>query len=365
MSNLVEENVSSEEASKILNREWKHVQSDNQTEYIDDSLIRTKITEVLTDSNKTYRYILVNAALSKATNPNIHYRALQAGSSLDGAYDARSVGHDALVPWEKSHGERLGGSPEPFVNNPARHPEVDTSNRARSSNKQERLYNVLQRMEELVEDSELDPLDILRQTLQAVSELESKTVDFESPSDAPFDVIALHIKEYLRDSGNGERLPAVVAGIIRAYYEHAGEGDWTIDCEHANVSDKSSKAAGDVEIFYNGELHKAMEVKDKPATQSSVQHAIEKARKSELGEYLFVLGAGFKSDEEGNARQEAEDAPIELIFITPEELISTLKLVDDVQRVFFLEAVGEFLNDMRANQSNKNEFAELVESINE
>lgn len=356
--------VSSEEASKILNREWKQIQSDDETEYIDDYIIRVKIKEVLTDSNKTYRYILVNATLSKATNSNIHYRALQAGSSLDGAYDARSVAHDALVPWEKGHGERLGGSPEPFVNNPARHPEVNTSNRARSSQKQERLYNLLERMQKEVEEREIDPINILRQTLQELSELESKTVEFEEPSEAPYDVIALNIKEYLKNSGNGERLPAVVAGIMQTYYEHAGEGDWRVDCEHANVSDEFSEAAGDIEIFYEDKLHKAIEVKDKPATQSSVQHAIEKGRKNELGEYLYVLGSGFKPGGEGDARQEAEDAPIELIFITPEELISTLKIVDDIERVFFLKAVGRFLDDMRANQANKNVFTEIVESIN-
>lgn len=363
MSDLAEENVSTEKAAEILNREWKHIQSSDETEYVDDSVIRTKIKEILTDSNKTYRYILVNAVLSKAVNSNVHYRALQAGSSLDGAYDARSVAHGALVPWEKGHGERLGGSPEPFVNNPARHPEVDTNNRARSTQKQERLYNLLEQMQEKVRTGELDPIDILRQTLQALSELESKTVEFESPSTAPHEVIALHINEYLKDAGNGERLPAVVAAIMQTYYEHAGEGDWRIDCEHANISDEFSKAAGDVEIFYEGELHKAMEVKDKPTTQSSVQHAIEKGRKNELGEYLYVLGSGFEPGEEGNARREAEDAPIELIFITPEELIGTLKIVDDVDRVFFLEAVGEFLNDMRANQANKKAFTKIVESI--
>ena len=155
--------------------------------------------------------------------------------------------------------------------NPARHPKVDTSNRARSSQKQERLYNLLQRMEEEVQDGELDPTDVLRQTLQAISDLESKTVEFKSPSDAPYNVLARNIREYLKQSGNGERLPAVVAGIMQTYYEHAGEGDWQVDCEHANVSDEFSKAAGDVEIFYHGELQKAMEVKDKPATRSSVQ----------------------------------------------------------------------------------------------
>ncbi|GAA0725707.1 hypothetical protein J2744_000998 [Halorubrum trapanicum] len=363
MSDLAEENVSPEAASEILNREWKHVLSDDATEYVDDSFVQSNVRDVLTDSSKTYRYILVNAALSKAANPEIHYRALQAGSSLDGAYDARSVAHKALVPWEKDHGERLGGSPEPFVNNPARHPEVDTGNRARSSRKQERLYNLLQRLEDKVAQGALEPTDVLRETLQAVSELESKTVEFESPSAAPYELIADKIERYITESGNGERLPAVVAGIVRTYYDHAGGEDWRVDCEHANVSDEFSNAAGDVEIFRGDALHKAIEVKDKPATRSSVQHAVEKGRLNELGEYLFVLGAGFRSGEERDARQAAEDAPIELIFITPEELLGTLKLVDDADRLSFLEAVGEFLNDMRANQSNKRAFTELVDSI--
>lgn len=363
MSTLAEENVDTEEASKILNREWKQVNSEDRTDYVDDYLIRNKIREILRDSQKTFRYILVNATLSKATNPNVHYRALQAGSSLDGAFDARSVAHEALVPWEKAHGERLGGSPEPFVNNPARHPEVSTDNRARSQQKQERLTNLLQRMEDKTESGEIEPRDILRQTLQAISELESKTVDFESPPDAPYDEVASLVREYLQAAGNGERLPAVVAGIMQAYYEHAGEGDWEVDAEHANVSDEFSNAAGDVEIFYDGELHKAMEVKDKPATRSSVQHAIEKARSNELSEYVFVVGKGFKRGEEQKARDETDSAPIEVIFMTPDELLGVLKLVDDVERQFFLEVVGEFLNDMRADQDNKNAFTQLVESL--
>lgn len=363
MSDLAEQNVSSEEASTVLNREWERVLSDDATQYVDDPFVRSNIRDVLTDSGKTYRYILVNAALSKAVNPDVHYRALQAGSSLEGAYDARSVAHEVLVPWEKNHGERLGGSPEPFVNNPARHPEVDTGNRARSSQKQERLYDLLQRLEDDVLEGTLDPVNVLRETLQAVSELESKTVEFESPSDAPYELIEETIEQYIDESGNGERLPAVVAGIVQTYYDHAGEGDWRVDCEHANVSDEFSNAAGDVEIFRGDTLHKAIEVKDKPATRSSVQHAIEKGRLNELGEYLYVPGAGFRSGEERDARRAAEDAPIELVFMTPEELLTTLKLVDDVDRVSFLEAVGEFLNDMRANQSNKKAFTELVDSI--
>lgn len=362
---MATESVNDEEAAQILEREWKHVQGDEGDEYVDDPTIRSKISEVLNGSQKTFKYILVNAALAKATNPDVHYRSLQANSDLSGAYDARSVGHAALVPWEKAHGERLGGSPEPFVNNPARHPDVNTSNRSAAPSAQERLYNLLERMQEKTEAGDVQPVDVLRQMLSAYGELDAQTVDFESPSTAPFDVIETKVDEYLRDSGGGERLPAVIAGVLKTYYVHAGEGDWTVDAEHANVSDQFSEAAGDVEIFFDGDLRKAVEVKDKPVTRSAVQHAVEKARENELGEYLYVIGAGFANGEETDVRAEVADAPIELILATPADFVSTLKLVDDVDRVSFLESVGEFLNDMRADPTNKDDFKTIVESIEE
>jgi hypothetical protein len=362
---LAEVDVDNEEASRILDREWKRVNSEDESEYVDDDFIRDKIADVLNDSQKTYRYILVNATLAKATNSNVHYRALQAGSSLDGAHDARSLAHDVLVPWEKAHGERLGGSPEPFVNNPARHEEVSTENRARATKKQERLCNLLQRMEEKAEEGDESPVDILRQALYEITQLESQLVDFEPVSNAPYTEVKDVMTTYLNDSGKGERLPAVVAGVMQTYYEHAADVDWQVDAEHANVSDTFSKAAGDVEIFLDDELQKAMEVKDKPATRASVQHAIRKARENELGEYVYVVGSGYKTGEKSEIEAEIEQASIELLLMEPEELISLLKVVSDSDRGFFLEQVGEFLNDMRATQRNKDRWTELAGSVEE
>ncbi|WP_166035412.1 restriction endonuclease, SacI family [Halorussus pelagicus] len=365
MSNLAQVDVNNEEASRLLDREWKRVNSEDKSEYVEDYRIRTKIAEVLNDSQKTYRYILVNATLAKATNSDVHYRALQAGSSLEGAHDARSLAHSVLVPWEKAHGERLGGSPEPFVNNPARHEEVSTENRARATKKQDRLHNLLQRMEDKVEEGVEDPVNILRQTLYAITQLESQLVDFESVSNAPYTEVEDAVTTYLKDSGKGERLPAVVAGIMQTYYEHAADVEWQVDAEHANVSDEFSKAAGDIELFRDDELQKAMEVKDKPATRSSVQHAIEKARQHKLGEYIYVVGSGYRAGEKADIEKEIEEAPLELILMDSEELIALLKVVDDSDRGFFLDKVGAFLNDMRANQNNKDRWTELAESVEE
>ena len=80
-----------------------------------------KISEILRGTHKTYRYILVTALLAKATNDEINILSLQKGDGDDGKYDARSLCHKVLVPFEtlKLPG-CLGSSNEPFLNKPAR-----------------------------------------------------------------------------------------------------------------------------------------------------------------------------------------------------------------------------------------------------
>jgi hypothetical protein len=357
------ESVDNEKAERSLNEEWNRVISDEETEYVDDHMVRTKIKEVLNASQLTYKYILVTNVIAKAVNPDIHYRSMQAKADLEGAYNSRSLGHDVLVEWEKDHGERLGGSNEPFLNKPARYPEFEMSNAARSQSAQERLYNLLERLEDKTNAGEIDPVDVLRQTLYEISQLEPQTVDFESPSEAPFDVVASEIEEYINKSGGGERLAAVTAGAMKSYYSNAGGDGWEVQADHANVPDEFSEAAGDVEIFKDDELRKAFEVKDKPTERSDIQHIITRAQKNELGEYHYLVGAGFKDGERDGAIEEVKNAPIEVILLFPEEIISLLKFISDAERVLFVEAVGEFLNDMRAEERNKEDFTALVERI--
>ena len=239
-------------------------------------------------------------------------------------------------------------------------------NAARSESAQERLYNLLERLQEKTESGEVNPEDVLRQTLEEISKLEPQTVDFESPSEVPFRKLAEGVEEYLEETGGGERLSAVCAGVMRAYYFSAGGEGWKVDAEHANTPDEFSGSAGDVEVFRDDELAQAIEIKDKPTERSDIQHAVSKAQENELGEYLYLVGSGFKSKtEKDGALQEIEEAPIEIILMYPEDLISVLKFVGDSGRVLFVESVGEFLNDMRASEGNKDDWAELAEGIDE
>ena len=90
--------------------------------------MKAAIDGVMSASDVTFKYILVTGYVAKVTNRRIHARALQTGSSLRRSYDARSVCHKAVVPFEKGKGNLFGLSNEPFVNKPARHREHDEDN---------------------------------------------------------------------------------------------------------------------------------------------------------------------------------------------------------------------------------------------
>lgn len=356
--------VDKDEAERLLTEEWNHIRTDETPHYLSDEEIAQTIREVLNASQITYKYILVTNILAKAVNSDIHYRAMQAQSELPGAYNARSLGHQVLVEWEKEHGERLGGSNEPFLNKPARYPEFSMENAHRSETAHQRLYELLSDLETKTDRGKVDPVNVLRRTLYEISRLEPQVVEFEASSDAPFRELRTRVSDYLSESGGGERLAAVTAGVLKAYYCSKNDDSLSVEAEHANVPDEFSNAAGDVEVYRDGSLVHAVEVKDKPSERSDLQHAITKAQENELGEYLYVVGNGFRDEHERrNVKQEIAEAPVEIILVQPEELIQMLKFVGGPGRILFTEIVGEYLNEMRASEKNKEAWANLIDTL--
>lgn len=61
------------------------------------------IATVLRGTHKTYRYILVNALLAKATNQKVDALSLQKGDGKGGKFDARTLCHKVIVPLKSSN----------------------------------------------------------------------------------------------------------------------------------------------------------------------------------------------------------------------------------------------------------------------
>jgi hypothetical protein len=361
-----------DDADDLLRRTWREVNDSDQSEYIDDYLIRQKIKEEVaneTYGTKTFRYMLVTNVLAKAVNNDAHYLALKAKSDLAGSFNSGGLATEIVTDWEKDHGQRLGGSNEPRTNKPYfDQMKVAEDYDASQQGAYDTLRNILLKLQEETESGDLDPMDVLRQTLYEISCLDPKTVEYANPPNVPFHQLESAIREYLQKSNLGERLAAVTAGVIDAQYFFANKDDVVIKAEHVNVPDANSNAAGDIEVFRTGdeeELLRAVEVKDKPAKKSDIQHSIAAARRHELSEYLFVTGKGFPSEEERRrAFQASEEAPIELLILDDKDLISNLMFLGRAGRRRFREAVGEYLNEMRAQQDSKSDWKQLMESLN-
>ena len=111
---------------------------------ISNDEVGEEIKSVLNGTHKTYKYVLVNGLLAKAVNKEIDALSLQAGDESDGAYDARSLCHKVLVPFEREFMPyRLGGSNEPFLNKPARFPRLTTDNAVRKGNDMRTLQSLI------------------------------------------------------------------------------------------------------------------------------------------------------------------------------------------------------------------------------
>jgi len=359
------------EAESLLRKTWNEVTTSDESPYISEYILQQGLRQVIHAEKygtRTFKYILVTNVLAKAVNPDIHALALQDQSDLKGSFNSGGLATEVVTDWEKDYGERLGGSNEPRTNSVYyRQSELNTDYDVRNKDEYETLIRVLSELEEQANAGDLDPMNMLRQTLYEVSRLEPTTVEYTNPPEVPTVDLLEGLRSYLEKSGLGERLAAVTAGVLDAQYFVADKEDVYIKVDHVNVADENSNAAGDIEVFETeneASLLQAVEVKDKPATKADIQHSIQTGRQHELDEYLFVAGKGFKSKAERERAIEAiEEAEIELILITREDLFSSLKFQGRAGRRRFRESVGGFLNDMRAQSDSKNDWKTLIESL--
>ena len=130
-----------ERCRDFLKARWKHVSTAIESDSFADPLLpdhaslRDRIIACLTSATKSYHYVLPTQVLSKCVNRRLDCRSLQAAYNKPGAFDARTVAHDVIVPFDQANHRVLGGSGEPYVNNPLRCPAIIKKYRGQQKNK--------------------------------------------------------------------------------------------------------------------------------------------------------------------------------------------------------------------------------------
>lgn len=248
------------------------------------------IDSIIDNTHKTFKYILFTALLSKATDSSINPLCLQAGSSLRGAYDARTICHNVIVPFEMSVLEKaLGGSNEPFLNKPARFPELSKTNPVRRGNDQDLLNILCDNLPQVRSSKDAyDALVYMLQKLIKIREANKRELTFalDEGCDSPV-VISQFLKNLMQESYEGETLTLAVAG---AYYVLYAEQNVTVQVHPVNQCGASSKEISDLDIIANERLYVSNELKDKPFSATDIKHAADKVISAGGNKLLYVVG---------------------------------------------------------------------------
>ncbi len=253
--------------------------------------VKGLIDYVLDNTHLTYKYILVTALAAKATDSSINPLCLQAKSTLPGAYDARTICHGVIVPFEKNTlGKALGGSNEPFLNKPARFTELSKYNAVRRGNDQNILFRLVDDLPKVKTREEaygglvyaLKRLIAVREEKAALTEFNIENLDSNAATLYSF------IDKLLCENYEGEILTLVVAGLFEQFM--AEQPDYKVEVHPVNESGASSKEISDLDIYLNGELYVSNELKDKDFTDHDMEHAADKVIAAGKGQINFVIG---------------------------------------------------------------------------
>ena len=246
---------------------------------------------VIDNTHLTFKYILFTALLAKASDGSINPLCLQKKSDLPGAYDARTICHKVIVPFEMRTLEKvLGGSNEPYLNKPARFPHLDKHNAVRRGNDQA-LLNALCDNLPTIQTSEdaYESLVYLLHKLIALRDERRQQAVFTIPDTADLPAkLLLYIDTALARSYEGEVLTLLVAGVYHLLYQNTGA---VVEVHPVNQCGASGREVSDLDIYdAAGELISSNELKDKDYAATDVRHAADKVLQAGGCKLLFIEG---------------------------------------------------------------------------
>lgn len=265
----------------------------------------SKITDVLTGSHKTYRYVLITALLAKATDERVDVYSLQAQDESNGAYDARSLCHNVIVKFERDYlPDGLGGSNEPYLNKPARFPRISLSNAVRKGNDTVALHKLIAALQQITNKE--GAFDYLCHAVYIMERTHKESENKFTIDEKEFNGrenlqdILDYVSAVCQKSYEGEVCPLVISAIEQLYLGN----NYKVVPHKVNESGASSKEVGDIDIFDSkGNIMLSIEVKDKVFSKEDVEHAIRKFYESRVKRSYFIYGKNIHNIDRVNVNQ--------------------------------------------------------------
>jgi len=356
----------------ILNTEWQTVvnafaaeESPHDPLPKDQADIREAIIESVNSGTKSYRYVLPTQLVAKLANPSLDCHSLQAAWGSPGAFDARTIAHKVIVPFDRANQRALGGAPEPYVNNPLRNPAITSQYRA--SQKDKPGWDLLCQVLDTVQQR--GSAEFARQVFQQVlfeiqRRVQRMSIAYAVPNRVSFEGTMRLLQDYLATSSGGARVQAVAAALFRAIgaefklYEHVRTANIT-------ASDVSLDRVADIECLDKDEhIVLAVEVKDRTLTLSQLDDKLTGMRSRRISELLFLAQRGIEPAEKDTITQSvaSEFSSGQNVYITDLEAFSkgVLMLLGEKGRATLLEQVGGVLDECQVAFQHRKAWADLL-----
>lgn len=352
-----------------LQQKWERLVTAFQSGQLKDPLgeghpLIIPIRESLISSTKTYHYVLATQILAKNVAHHLDVRSLQAAFESPHSFDARTVAHEVIVPFDQANHRVLGGSPEPYVNNPVRVPGVTADYRDQQKNKKDwdNLVYVLDTVES--RDDEGFSEKVLEQVLFEIYKLLSTVVVvYPTPNRISLGNVQQLIEAYLSQSSGGDRMETVCTALFQTVGERFGIFD-EVKREKVNAPDAFSGMLADIECWFDGRIVLLVEVKERALTLVHLNAKLDRARARHIAEILFIAKSGKQPDDAQmiDERILSEFASGQNIYISnfSDFALGIMILLGESGRVDFVDRIGKELDRVHSDITHRKAWAELL-----
>jgi hypothetical protein len=353
-----------EQARSTLAERWQMLRESEPSK--DSSIpeqVQAAIAACINSETKTYRYVLPTQILGKLTDPGVDIFCVQAQGAANGGWDARSLCHKAVVEFDRENAMVLGGSAEPYLNNPLRIPRLDSSHRTQQKDKAgfDSLLVVLAHANKSSAACE----EVFAAVLKAIkSRLEVTQVLFPVPNRLSLEQAMELMSRYLHERTGGARLQAVATAL----FDSIGSGFSLyarVESDSVNAADASTGAVSDIRCLdAAGKIVLAVEVKDRDLSVSQMQDKLPEARQQEVRELLFLIRGEVPEDQ----RQPVSEI-VSREFSTGHNLHvhdfeafarSVLVLMGEEGRRRFVQAIGSRLDQQGLDLTDRQAWRDLL-----
>lgn len=328
--------------------------------------IEAAIVRSINSKSKTYRYVLPTQLLAKLVDVSLDCRALQEGGGLPGSFDARSFCKKVIAPFDAGNHNVLGGSGDPYVSNPLRHPSLAAAIAERPKDLEG--LEVLNQVAEYAQANPQSVEQLVRAVLAAIRERLAIThIVYPVPNRISLQQAGELLHRFLGPRTGGVRLQVVSLALFRTIGIEFGLFREVI-AENINAADSQTGQAADLEcIDEEGHLILAVEVKDRQLALRMVEEKLPRVRERGVRELLFLVQGGTASDESGQIDEliAREFATGQNIYVSEfdEFLKSALTLLREAGRRQLLLTIGECLDAAKADLPHREQWRAALGDI--